>query len=197
MSVSRLSSAPDVVVLDVTKSDRSSVLVDEADGGDGEGVETHSLCTSVGLEALDWVQGLKRSVDERVKDVEEEVGRNGSLSNGEVLRVVRFRGPFGRKTSVNGEPGSASKGTVDEQRTARGAIGNGDTDTGCGESGGVETRQAERVTSSLPPMADVMELMRLRTNLWCKKVSGRGSGRGRPRERGLILEAPPAKQTAA
>lgn len=71
----------DVVVLDVLEGDGTSVQVDEGDGADNNGVHGHTLGTSGGLQALDGVESLERSVGEGVDDVEEVEEGDGTTTN--------------------------------------------------------------------------------------------------------------------
>lgn len=134
----------DVVVLDVLEGDGTSVQVDEGDGTDNDGVHSHTLGTGGGLQALDGVESLERSVGEGVDDVEEEEESDGTTTNVEVLRVLGQVSPASGQSTVTSQHEGADESTPDEDLATRHLVGEGDTETGTdGRGEGVDQVQVE------------------------------------------------------
>jgi hypothetical protein len=121
----------DVSVGNVLESDGGGIQVDEGHQADEDTIHGHTLGASLGGQALDRVEGLQRGIGERVDDVEEEVGSQGTLSDLEVGdTLVGVAVPLGRETTVDGQHDGADESTDDENLAAGHAVSERDTTKG-------------------------------------------------------------------
>ncbi len=86
-------------------------------------VHGHALGAGGGLETLDRVKCLERGVRERVDDVEEEVCRDGALTDTQRLVAFRHLCPLRGEPAVDREENRAGERAPDEHLAPRHPVG--------------------------------------------------------------------------